>query len=451
MKTSRMEETSRELRRYRDDTYTRALAKSSYKMTAKEFETTLNDEERHALRLALELTLIDCVEQNLPVYLEGLGILLPTTSSCTRAVVAGGQFALQPELVRSVSFEKCYDLTSFHRDRYPQIVETRQLADEIWPRVPRALHWEKRDVQRFLRGFCQLIKEEVVLYGRASPFDSLGHLYALHNRQGTTLADWFAGADIFLEASYERLLRSDPPRYVERPVLRDAWELLEAHYGAPVCCMEVDVAAELTRLHADEALVAAAHGVRFPLAVFTDHLQQSAARRYIFASEGMRRIGLQLPREFVFQLTTTANAYTDDPPSWPTSLFALVWTLLYGAKGGAIHAGAGLCAGGALDGGASSISTIFLTPFTRVPTVQQTDGGDFAYLNILGITSEEARVAERRSPQHLLALLRHRTIDQWTAMSRTSLLQKAHFGEPPRKEPRTRRIQSGEALATGLQ
>ena len=83
----------------------------------------------------------------------------------------------------------------------------------------------------------------------------------------------------------------------------------------------------------------------------------------------------------------------------------------------------------------SSINAIFTTEFIAARGEHLTGNRAFRYINIVGVNEEEAVLAESRSARHLTMLLRHRGLDQFTKLSRPSLVARALVGRA--RESRT--------------
>jgi len=395
---------------------------SAMNISVREYLNETTAEERAILARELVSAVFFFAERGESVYLDGLGLLQPLQK--TRNVVheLDGACAIREERSLVLAFEKCLELTSFHRRRSAPLVEQKELARRVHPRLPIELNlrWPEQAVRRRLAGLIKHVAYETVVNGSCSQLSALGVFYALHNRQGATLQDWCAGADIFMRSSYRQGLALGGVRIFEPPVYQDAWEPLRAAFGDPVSIFSLQLREELAALGYE--LNDGTETPDLPVAVF-----ESAPHTVTYCTEGLRNAafsrGSQSGRELVFQVPVKNG---EPLPQWPSRALALGWILLWSSRTGSVGWGVGVGCGLPLcERPPSRLSLVFTTAFAPLRQRARCAAGAFTYMNLLGITEAEAAVARRHSPEHLVALLEHRELDQVTKPNRPCLVSRS--------------------------
>ncbi|MDC0357416.1 suppressor of fused domain protein [Oligoflexia bacterium] len=417
---------------------------SKYLISREHFISSTSSKDRSILRKELCLAILFFLELDKPVYLHGLGILLPKINTKPTSHTYNNKVIVRKETIKTITFEKCYDLIAYYRNKYPDIVETKDLTRRIYPRLPlyMQIQWTERLLGAYVRGLIRSICDEIIVDGCSKQLAPIGDFFALHNRQGENMEDWFAGADIFLNPNYSAALYVGKPSVFERPRLHSAWELLEAAYGPPLGTFAVDVTKELTELGYDTSTfedVTTAKEQRIPIAVFPGPSQGSAVTKtLIYCTEGLRTFTLEhaspsaLGNEFVFQLAADPQQNARHPeqafdqfPLWPARPITMAWILMHSTKSKYVKPGLGLSCNHFLAKDQScNLTAIFTSIFALAKTPQLSSEGSFSYTNIVGITKDEAKVAEVYSPQYLLTLLKFRNYDQVTRLNRSSVVTK---------------------------
>jgi hypothetical protein len=264
----------------------------------------------------------------------------------------------------------------------------------------------------------------------------LGDFFALHNRQGTSVIDWFAGADLFIRSAYRQTLFVEPTRLSARPILQSSWELLEAAYGPPACTLELDLLEQLTELGYDaEALQTglADKDRKIPVGVY---LRLEAPQALIYCTDGLRRLAAQAGAirsgsELVFQLALANQDHDGVVPDWPLRALALGWILIQTTKSKSIKVGAAIaCDQPLIPNGDSELHCVLATQFAAVKTEQLSADGAFSYVNLIGICRNEAEVAALHSVDHLFKLLEYKELDQCTKPNRSSIVARTYFELP---------------------
>jgi hypothetical protein len=338
-------------------------------------------------------------------------------------------------------FEKSRELTAFHRERFAPILDTRDLAKSVHAALPAEVSVRRsiRSTREALIEFLCAVRDAIIERGYSSALRPIGDFYALHNRQGTSPQDWFAGADIFLVPRSDRCLMAEDAQILPRPVLDNAWELLTAAYGPPIQSFEIDVLAELEQLGfaptgADQSRFTSERTLR--IAVFSDGAPQPTLT---YATDGARKLGLAhgaaVGSELTFQLPLGAaqGETRTMVPRWPSRALTLGWLLLVSARSKTVKPGVGINADCPLIPDCDTdLTAIFTTHFQPIRTEQLTVDGGFTFVNIVGITAGEAEVADTCGGAHLTALLTHRGLDQSTKPTRSAVIARTALA--PRRE-----------------
>jgi len=448
----------------------------------REFLEAFSDEQRAMLGDAIASAIIYYIERDTPVWLDALGIIAPEIVTRDRSRVVGEHLVVRSETRRSVRFEKCSELVTFQREQHAGVIETKELVTQVYANLPLPLQlqWPERELARLVRTYFRWLKHEVVIDGYCSRLAALGEFCSLHNRQGENLSDWYAGADIFLVSSYKQNIHVGQSRVFPRPILLDAWELLEAAHGKPVKTFEINLTTELTglgfSLNSQEQAWALENN-KLKVAVFRVPLKQANLQErrstapeskvaLIYCTDGLRCSSLGSERsragcELVFQLeivgAEVARAEVS-PPRWPARALTMGWVLLHHTPNKVLRSGFGFSCNVPLVPSTStesvqselsvavlrqehemvtvgvgprfhsSINAIFTTEFAAVRGEQLASDQPFHYINIVGVNEEEAVLAESRSARHLTMLLKHRGLDQLTKLSRPSLVGRGPTG-----------------------
>jgi hypothetical protein len=418
----------------------------TYRPHKEELLTEASEEVRNILRYELNAAISHFIQRDQPVYLEGLGILFPEIHTERRSEVEHEIYYIWSETFRTVVFEKCCDLIAMHREKFSDIVETKELVQWIYPRLPLYIssRWAERDIRRLVRAAIEVIRHQIVDEGHSAELSSVGDLFALHNRQGRSHGEWYAGADIFLCASWHQVISASKKKVFERPVLSNAWELFEAAYGPALLTFEISLAKELREMGYDPSLLPAGQD-QLRVAAFKSKVEGQGSGTFIFCTEGLRVLGLNSKHskgygsELVFQLSEKgvdafAHGSNEVPQDLARRPLTAGWMLLQSAPSRSVRPGAGLGVEVPLYGNSSSskmgaglgqratISTIFTTTFHLMRDEQISASGPFRYTNIVGIADDEAALAAKYSPQYLLSLLEHRSLTQISTLYRPSLL-----------------------------
>lgn len=410
--------------------------------------------DSEVLRSLIEGTVRYFVSREVPVYLEGFGIIFTKISQAEKSYLWGDRLVVRRERARTILFEKCYNLSLYHRERFAGIIDSRELGARVYALLPirLAVLFGEREIRDEITALVSQLNHEVIEQGYSKILRSLGTFYSLHNRQGEKFDDWFAGADIFLQSTYEEPLSVGPCKTYPRPVLENAWELLGAALGAPLAVFTVDAAEQLQTLGYDVSALPKDAESRFQVSVFQCESPDRKSSFLLYCSDGLRKLGLKNANgkgygtELVFQLPIKGRIEEGSErsgegiPMWPARPLTMAWILLHGAKSKTLRPGVRHTEGVSLvPGFDTDLRSILVGVFHRVREEQLSKEGPFFYMNVMGITDDEAALAEEYGANHLFALLEQRGLGQHTKPTRSSVLARSCFA-PKRNKEKVRHV-----------
>lgn len=404
----------------------------------------ISEDELKALQISLDASIVKFIDANIPVYLERLGIIFPEISSRIKVKCIRDKNMIYHESIKSLNFEKCYDLVTYHKEIYKGVVSTKELAADISMHLPSFIKWDEKKLQRYIRALVLLIKKDLICNGGSRCLESVGTFYSLHNRQGQNLSDWFAGADIFVDPHYRKTISITENKIFQKPVFLTAWELLQAEFGKPIKTCRLDLLSELYQIEGEQKLNLDQFRSKFSaqinpnyidFAVFkVEQVLGGSKERYLFCTDGIRKL-VKDPNvagtEFIFQVEIDrldreqAKLIDSGVENIANRAFALAWILLNSSKAKTLRLGMGLESPLPLFKQTQSpIDAIFCTKFSRATTEQLSPEGKFIYFNIAGITEDEAKACSQISAEFLYKFLSYKKFDQLTRPFRLSVLHK---------------------------
>lgn len=401
----------------------------------------IDTDETTTLSHALVESITDFLRAGFSVEIDGFGIVSPQTTSAERSYSVEGSQVRRWEETLSLSFDKCREVTAFHRERFPRLIDTKDLARATHLELPcdEGLRLNERATRRRIVALFRTLKTEVIERGYSGALAPLGDFYALHNRQGETLNDRFAGSDIFLVPRFTRRIRLSETRRFERPILEHPWEIFEAAYGTPAGKLRIDLGVELRALGYTFSPEEETQflGEKFiEVGVFVTG-ERDGKPLLTYVTSGVRRLAQGKGgggNELTFQLPVSHDSTTPSQtalPEWPTRALTLGWLLVLSSRSRTIPPGVGFSADAPLIPDCDTdLCAVFTTPFHSIRTPQRDTEGEFSFINIVGITTTEAAFARRFGGSHLLNLLEHRSLDQATKPTRSGVIGRSVI-EPP--------------------
>ncbi|MCO6429859.1 MAG: suppressor of fused domain protein [Deltaproteobacteria bacterium] len=394
----------------------------------------LTSSEQKIIARAVADVCIHFLRAEKPVYLERFGLLVPRISKAYRSYFSESSQLSRLEWVLSADFHKCSDLTAYHKERYKNVVELKELSSRVYAALPieRTATWSGRFIRHLILGLIETVKHETVSIGYSERLYEIGTFFALHNRQGSTFSDWYAGADIFIKSTLDEAVRCDDSVIHPRAVLQTPSEPFQAIFGAAVQSFALPNLPALSEIPAPK------------VHVFADDSSGSL----IYVTEGIASLSGAgssggLPVELTLQLETGQKPLLASSgqhssreisiPAWPVSAIRQVVeaTILKGLPMPPIGA---IISAKDIGLGKLPLNSLMITDFHRFHREQLTLEGPVIFRNIVGITSDEARMAQETSPKLLMACLQHKNHLHVTKPERSSIFQRSSFfGSDPRE------------------
>jgi hypothetical protein len=458
----------------------------------------LDAETREILRFELNSALLHFTQAERPVVLEGFGIIRPVRRKQTRTHHFGDWGIVREETLQTLEFEKCEDTAGLNLSMYARLVDTRELVQSIYSRLPLPLQlrWSERELRRLLIDFIREVRTEVVAIGFSDQLRGVGQMFALHNRQGLSPSDWFAGADIFMVPRQTRPLSLGTAQRFSRPVLENAWELWGAVLGPALKTGEIPLSATLKELGFPENVISdfSLSIDSIPFALFLDPASDvpgtdssKKERGAIFVTDGLRSASLagsprqKLRHELVVRVplavlgrfgmgeaelthertissagsstggkSNPAASGSGSPsqiPSFVSCLLAAGALLLASDRMNPLRANAALALGRSITGASDSkLRSLLLTSCSTFGLQQLACDGPFNYATVLGLASDEAALLAARGRDHLFAILESRGLSQTTHPYRSSTLTRGYV---ELKRERQVRLASSDFSSSG--
>ncbi len=382
------------------------------------------------LGAALEAVIVDSLGRGTAVYLESFGIIFPEVNSRTVVETLNTKLCTRIEGQRSAKFEKCYDLIQLHRERFGSILEGRLLFSAI----KKHLSYQgltDREIHRNLRSYIKNLRDDVINNGYSEALPNVGRFVALHNRQGANFGDWFAGSDIFLQSSYRHTLMSGTPLFSNRPILTHAWDALTSKFGKPIKTYELVLDSALQPFTQAPSTISE-RALSPQVAVFAQ--QEEDVTRFTFATDGMRLLGNcknGLGTEFLFSFEQRLGDWCfliDDVIEMARRPLSLAWLLAAGSEDDSLKIGTCLeCSSKVFPKSSGDITAVLCQPPMICQHVHMTSDRQFRFLQLVGVTGDEAQICERVGYGHLASILEYRGVHEVTKPSRTSIISRTHI------------------------
>lgn len=393
----------------------------------------LSSDEKELLRFELNCALVQFLQAGRSIVLEGLGVLSPHKEVLKRTYVFKDWAILRDETKRTAIFEKSEDISGISPHAYHQLVDTWELVQTIYSKLPLPLQirWAERELRKVLLGYLREIKDEIIQRGFSHQLRGVGIFHALHNRQGESARDWFAGADIFVNSSFQQILSLGANRRISRPVLETAWELLEAGFGTAHHCFEFSLSDQLKLLGFSSAQID-----EFKLT--SDTIRVSAFKKgsspqgnaLLFVTDGIRGLApisrpqRKLRHELVFEVV--ADYESESVCAAASRALTIGAVLLLGDPINPINANTALTTAHSLDPNfPTRLKGALLTSWYTCCHEQLSKDVEFQFASVIGITADESELVARRGKAHLLSLLRRKGAIHQTVLKRPSCLLKS--------------------------
>lgn len=396
-----------------------------------EFLIESSEEERRLLNFGISTVIARAVESGRAVYLEQFGIIFADILTRNKKEDIGREFRLVKESVKVPVFEKCTDLISFQRERFPNILEGRNFIEEVGEQISFFTKLRPKKLERYVRGIISLVRYEVIAYGHSNRLSQLGRFLAVHNRQGTTERDWLSGADIFLKSPLECPVKVSDLGEFFTPILGSAWEPFEALYGRPFSMFTIKPDEEVAALGLGD-LLKDTRGVFAPVDCAIYRMGDESSRKFVFVTNGLRALANGVSKvqnsQIGSELILQAEIHSGELPDQETikdlgrGPLALGWLLAYLSDTKNLQLGIGVSSKVPVWAKLScNFRSILVNTFASMPKVQHSIDGQFCYAALVLLHPDEAQVVAEVGSESVLQILAHRRLDQINRDSRPSI------------------------------
>lgn len=386
-------------------------------------------------------TIIYFAECGYASFLSRLGIIFPIEKLQQRVSSVNQQFSFIEETTKSLKFEKTDDIYTSHRIQFPQLLETSELSQRVFEKTRSFLSFSATslDLKKLVKALIDEIKRKVVRDAIVEDFFGLGSLFALHNRQGIEERDWYAGADISLSCTWNKVIQGSPSRFIEAPVLDSAFEISDLILGNPVADIDLNLHKQISSLEFDT------HDLLEIIPTFVklrSYIKPISPNRYsvTFVSEGIRTISSNLKKELGNEFIVKTVLYHRDqdeafklssemassPLPWVLNLFAGGSLLAALSRNGLVSKASALPVGKEelQLPQKSELSTIVTFPFRTIGYRQESTTGPFYFSHLSLLTDAEASFLVDKRKSLILHFLQQRGYEQTSQPDRPDLTNK---------------------------
>lgn len=376
----------------------------------------------------LEELLEQIVFDGLKVYLEGLGIIYTKEVIDPCSYTSNKETIHRKEHKKLLVFEKSYELNSFHHSKFKNLLETKELAYRLHPRLPFEVNSQLniKGLIKELKKFFENLRSEILLNGKSLKLSNIGTFYALKRLENANWQDNFAQSDIVLLSNKEEIIKISDQYKFKTPIFRSSTEPLEVVYGNATELIKVNVVEELEALgYQTEPIIKEfkEEELHFEVSVFTHSNEKvSDEERIIYCTNGIRRITPQDHKatELTFQTSVPTGSQI---PTWPIKLMMLGWILLNSSKNKVLSTGTILNVDMEQTiGNKTNLCGVCAVPFRQLPSLYYCLEGEFQFINILGITDKESNFSVQNSAESLVDILFHKEYAQITKINRRDIL-----------------------------
>ena len=401
----------------------RQPTKLSLKITVEEFLYETSELMRAVLAEKLSLVIARALEEDKSVFLDSLGLVSPWIAERPTTEVLSKKYIFSLDTIASATFEKCDDPVACPDRGRRKVLESADLAREIWPLLPPTIRWDERETKRYIKGFCLWLRREVLNSGQSNRLEEIGTFYSLHSRQGDTEADWYSCADIFLVPRFRKVLSSQSRRVCDRPILRDAWEIFQACYGAPESTFVVKPA-ELLPTLGYEVTPSSDELPEIAVAVFAHQIGTKDV--WSFVTDNFRQRGIALyghGNEIVCRFEADAHLTRDQAQQISSKLIALSFLLSESTASRNLRIGSGLHSAESLaPDSVGNWNGLLISKFSDLPFQQLSEQGPFTFVSIAMLQDDEYEIAQSLGAGCLTAILERRGLTSINRLSRGSLV-----------------------------
>lgn len=358
-------------------------------------DPSIKEESEQSLLPQFQSCLEQLISDGATIYLEGLGFILPSDKEKIIRRVHRESFFLIHQTQQKIDFEKCDDTSGISQEELANIIDTGGLADQM---IQQGVSVSPPKLRMVIRKIIRSIKFDLINRGFSKKLGTIGTLLAVGDfskeRGG------FPQIDVLLITSSPHTITTAKEGPYIRPLLSDSFELLTAAFGEPITSTSVFLR-EFLGTDYDGSFTVAAFHIR------------GVNPRLFLASDGLRSFGA----ECVIEVPLKSG---EEPviPGWALQMMALGWYALQTVKARKLIRGVVLDAGSEI---LPNINHIIIHERSGLRDRHLSQQGEFMYLSLCGITSEEAQFATQTSPDYLIQGLNHKGLRGLTKPNRLSL------------------------------
>ena len=390
--------------------------------------------DKARIREELEASLIYLVDCGFPCTLEGLGIIFPIEKLIQRVTSHQDHVVFVQETVRTVDLEKTDVIYQCHRTQFINLLEDRDISDRVFEKVHSKLSFscKEPDVRKEIKALFRKMKSDILVNGWSNDLEKIGLFVAHHNRQGDTQADWFAGADIFLDQPWQKTLRVEKSSQVSFPKLHSPFEPFEMQFGPHQASISINLTDAITALGYESSLPSDIPPCEVRL--YNSQLGKNK-KSLTFVTNGLRQIGFHRGSASATEVVIQLNIDEKDPqiteiPQQIQNLIAAAALLSSSAKNGNLVSGVAAPLEDFFGEG-SKPNVLMCFPYRRLGQELRcfNETGAF-YLSLLTLITSDEAAALTANHKYLLSLfLKRKGYQQELRFNRSSVFNKTAVDE----------------------
>lgn len=366
-------------------------------------------------RAVLQKLILQLAFDGIKVCLEGLGILFVQQTQSSSTYANTKETILRKETQLELCFEKSYEITNFHYQKFGSIFETSELALRLISRLPEnstcPVKLNLKTLSHDLKKIFSEIRAEILRTGISRQLDKIGTFIALKLNPALNWRDKFGQADFIFIAGVKKTTHQEKDYRYETPLLKSAWEPLEAFYEKlekqKLNLLETVKSIDINQQDfKDQDL-----NQECKVAIFKMPSEMEDEISLLYCTSGLKHGELSLQTKVARDIKV---------PEWPLKLIALVW-LLQTINQKNFSVSDLINFDWSVLPEKNNLHGVLLTACKALPGTYFSLQGQINYLNVLGITAKESEFAYQHGPKTLLALLRAKEHHQISKLNRREI------------------------------
>ena len=393
--------------------------------SSENIQSTIFDDDENIL--ILEDLLLQLLANRIKVYLDGIGIIYSQEKVENKTYSNKEETIFRKEHKNQILFEKSYELNKFHYDKFKNLMETKEIAIRLYPRLSFNINSKitTQGLMKEIKKFFEKVRAEVLLSGISNKLKKIGTFYALKHSKNKPWQENFANSDIILYPNKEEIIKISDQYNFPTPIFKSSWEPLESAFDKPLEIININIISELQKLGYQTKPILdefSAENLNFPVAVFSYQSPKiNDEEILIYCTNGIRKLTPEnnLGNELTVQTTIAKGSSI---PLWPLKIITFGWIMLNSSKEKELKRGTlinvdlketlGLMA---------NIEALITEDFRKLPNTYYCLEGEFKFINILGLTDNELEFVKSNSSNELLNLLSYKDHNQITKLLRRDI------------------------------